>query len=317
MEKVIIEIIHANRLRKEYRVFHSLPVKIGRGFDNDIIIPDPYLSENHVIINRETEGEGWFIEDLNSRNGLYSVKDKKNVLRARINSGDIFEIGKTRICIMSPAHAVPPALPIVRMSRFLTKISRPVPLCLLSVLMLSVFAVSGYLESHDEVQQTAIIMGCIGVYLAILGWCGIWALIGRIIKSRSQFAVQLAVTCLFSIFLIPLEIFNSIINYATRSTLFDELIETLIYSIFTAALLFYNLSIATNLSAIKKYATILGIVLIIMMMETLSYYDGRNEFSNHPEYNISLKPPFMKLRPSKTMDVFLRDSEKVFKKEDK
>ena len=317
MEKVIIEIIHANRLRKEYKVFNSLPVRIGRGFDNDIIISDPYLSENHAVINREAGEEGWFIEDLNSRNGLYSVKDKKNVVRADINSGDIFEIGKTRICVMSSAHSVPPALPIVRMSKFLTKISRPVSVCLLSVLMLLVFAVSGYLESHDEVQQTAIIMGCIGVYLAILAWCGIWALIGRIIKSRSQFATQLAVTCLFFILTMPLEIFNEVVNYATRSTLFSELIETLFYGIFVAVLLFYNLSIATNLSAIKKHATILVIVLIIMMMETLSFYDNRNEFRNHPEYNASLKPVFFKLRSSKTVDVFLKDSEKVFQKMDK
>ena len=54
MEKVIIEIIHANRSRKEYKVFNALPIKIGRGFDNDIIVPDPYLSETHAIIDRET-----------------------------------------------------------------------------------------------------------------------------------------------------------------------------------------------------------------------------------------------------------------------
>lgn len=71
--------------------------RIGRGLDNDLCIPDGYVSKEHAIIEcRPTDGaEGayeYFLIDLKSTNKTY-VNDTQ-VSRMRLSGNDMVKIGR-------------------------------------------------------------------------------------------------------------------------------------------------------------------------------------------------------------------------------
>ena len=65
--------------------FNSASISIGRGLDNHIIIDIGAVSRNHCILGRE--GDDYYINDLNSRNGTY-VNGKRINGRVKLNNGD-------------------------------------------------------------------------------------------------------------------------------------------------------------------------------------------------------------------------------------
>ena len=64
-------------------------VRIGRGPDNDIRLPDPSVSRQHAIVARE--GRGWVVRDLESTNG--TRHNGSRVQRAVLAAGDRLKIG--------------------------------------------------------------------------------------------------------------------------------------------------------------------------------------------------------------------------------
>ena len=64
-------------------------VKIGRGEDNDIVLPDPQASVEHAVLERV--GETFRIRDLGSRNGVFLGAQK--IEQRTLHNGQAFRIG--------------------------------------------------------------------------------------------------------------------------------------------------------------------------------------------------------------------------------
>ena len=65
-------------------------IAIGRGEDNDIVIPEGFVSHHHAVIYQH--GNQYVVEDLGSMNHTY-VNDQVLEGRAYIKPGDIVRIG--------------------------------------------------------------------------------------------------------------------------------------------------------------------------------------------------------------------------------
>ena len=73
-----------------HRFAFSEQISIGRGEDNNIRIPEGFVSHHHAVIYQH--GSQYVIEDLGSVNHTY-VNDQVLTGRAYIKSGDIVRIG--------------------------------------------------------------------------------------------------------------------------------------------------------------------------------------------------------------------------------
>jgi len=65
-------------------------ITIGRGEDNDVVIPESFVSHHHAVLFRR--GSQYVIEDLGSRNHTY-VNDQLLTGKAYIRPGDTIRIG--------------------------------------------------------------------------------------------------------------------------------------------------------------------------------------------------------------------------------
>ena len=112
MAKLIIEIVHPLRFLREYRTFDAPQIRIGHGYDNDLVLGDPHVSPAHLIVRSRSrssssgEEQGWIVEDIGRENGMYLRKLAKVVDQARLDPGDEIVIGHTRLRFLSPEHPV-------------------------------------------------------------------------------------------------------------------------------------------------------------------------------------------------------------------
>lgn len=77
----------------EYAIAGSL-VRIGRGDDNDIVLPDSNASRNHAELVRDGSGR-YLVRDVGSRNGI--LVNRKKTPQAVLKNGDKVTIGSTNV----------------------------------------------------------------------------------------------------------------------------------------------------------------------------------------------------------------------------
>src|SRR5262245_36288509 len=66
-------------------------ITIGRSKDNDIFLPDRWLSRRHAEILQVAEG--FYVVDLGSKNGTL-VNDQRIRERLRLRAGDVITLGE-------------------------------------------------------------------------------------------------------------------------------------------------------------------------------------------------------------------------------
>ncbi len=74
-------------------------ITLGRRPHNDVVIDNLAVSGEHAVLLRESEGEGYVVQDLGSTNGSYI--NGKPIKRAAFSEGDSLDIGKYTLRLLS------------------------------------------------------------------------------------------------------------------------------------------------------------------------------------------------------------------------
>jgi pSer/pThr/pTyr-binding forkhead associated (FHA) protein len=82
-------------------------VRIGRGYDNDVVLDDPYVAVNHVVVFRDDAGR-LVGDDRGSVNGMFLDRDRTRQERIVIDGERPIRIGHTYLRIREASHAVEP-----------------------------------------------------------------------------------------------------------------------------------------------------------------------------------------------------------------
>lgn len=107
MGKIILEISQPYSTTAQRFVATASRVVVGRGYDCDVILDDPYVSENHFEVTLLAEGR-FLVTDKGSVNGVFKGLEKMPNEPFAIESGQEIKVGRTHIKLFSPQHAVPP-----------------------------------------------------------------------------------------------------------------------------------------------------------------------------------------------------------------
>src|SRR6202048_5276233 len=78
---------------------------IGRGYDNDVIVDDPYVAARHLRIFRDETGQ-LVAEDMGSVNGTFLDGGNSRLARIMIDGGHPIRIGRTYLRICEFSHVV-------------------------------------------------------------------------------------------------------------------------------------------------------------------------------------------------------------------
>ena len=315
MAKLIIEIVHPLRFLREYRTFDAVQVRIGRGYGNDVILADPHVSPDHLIVRNE-EG-GWIAEDISGENGMFVHKLSKVLERARLDSGDEIMIGRTRLRFLSPDHAVAPTKLLVQVHAFFRGIEKPVNAWSILLVCTMIFTAHVYMTSIEDVSILKLASGSLGFLFTAFAWAGAWAFIGRMIKHKTQFAAQLSLVLLFLVAGLMSVNLSEYAGYSFNSVIVEIIVIAILLIGLGTAFLVGNMTLATNVSLRKRIAVCSSVFFGIIAILTLLYYSFKDEFNPNPMYFSTLKPPFAKILPDKSIDQFLAQTTDIFDVPDK
>lgn len=321
MAKLIIEIVHPLRFLREYRTFDAPQIRIGRGYDNDLILGDPHVSPAHLIVRSRSsssgEEQGWIVEDIGRENGMYSRKLAKVVDQARLDPGDEIVIGHTRLRFLSPDHPVAATKLLVPTHPFFQRIEKPVNAWSILLVCAMIFTAHVYMTSIEDVSILKLASGSLGFLLTAFAWAGAWAFIGRMIKHKTQFAAQLSLVLLFLVAGLMSVNVSEYAGYSFNSVIVEIIVVAILLSGLGTAFLVGNMTLATNVSLRKRIAVCSSIFLGIIAILTLLYYSFKDEFNPNPIYFSTLKPPFAKVLPNRSVDQFLTETAGIFDFSDK
>jgi pSer/pThr/pTyr-binding forkhead associated (FHA) protein len=153
-------------------------VHIGRGYDNDVIVDDPYVAARHLRIVRDENG-ALVAEDLGSANGLVADQDRRRVERAVLDGRRSIEIGRTRLRVREVDHAVEPE----RISRPRVRIW-PLVLGLAGALFGAEF-LTMWLGQTTEQKPGDYLSSLLMLGLFVVVWTTAWAVMSRIFSGRA------------------------------------------------------------------------------------------------------------------------------------
>lgn len=318
MAKLIVEVINRLGHTIERFKFDELPIRIGRAYNNDIILNDPHVSPEHLIIHDaedQLSNVQWRVEDCDSLNGTqlkhHSITNENNSANL-LSSGDDVIIGRTRLRFYAAWHSVPETHAMPTSEHIESLISRPAVAIGLILFTLLSLIINTHLLTATRVPGEKLIASALPVILGILVWAGAWAFAGRVMRHRTHFLVHLSITTLFALSLVILNNLGEYVAFLTSSTLVSRSFEFLGMGLLLFTL--FNVNIE-NASAMSRKAR-------LMMSHTLTWgflifsvfmdYANKPDFMHSPSFASQLKPPFARLVPSSSVDAFLAQSNEIF-----
>ena len=94
------EVLHRHRI-------DALPIRLGRGYENDFILDDPYAAPRHALIEATPDG-GMVLRDLDSMNGV--VHHGKRMTTVPLTGDTVIRVGHTSLRVRAADYAVEPEL---------------------------------------------------------------------------------------------------------------------------------------------------------------------------------------------------------------
>ena len=89
----MIELMSGGPLRGRRVAVKKVLVRIGRGPDNEIVIPDESVSGSHATLERR--GEEWFLRDWSSRNGTF-VRQERIERETKLQGPTVIQFGNVQ-----------------------------------------------------------------------------------------------------------------------------------------------------------------------------------------------------------------------------
>ena len=310
MAELIVEIVDRNGVAVRTQGFDALPVRIGRGYGNDLIVADPYVGAEHVRIGRDEAG--FVVEDLGTQNGVYMRGRRVSSDRVHVESGEAIVIGGTRLRLLSPSHPVPPALSMGFWSR---PGGRALSRVLTWASLLPTFGVlllDEYLSSVSKARPAKLLDEVISVMILALVWAAFWSLVGYTARRHTRFhaqllianAIILSVTLLDTVcenvaYGLNLESVRTIGMYAGAGLLFGVLV-------------FRSMGLALETGRRGRVVVSTISAVVVVLIAVIVHFAEKPDFEDTPVISTVLKPPYVKVVPGSSVDAFLQRSRETF-----
>lgn len=261
-------------------------VRIGRGYDNDIIVDDPYVGARHLRIAREAGGS-LVAEDLGSANGLFAGESKRSAARVDVHGEAAIRIGSTRLRIREASHAVEAE------RRFEPQGWGWPVAAVLAVAVLALEVVSTWLGQTTQPKLADYASPVFIVGLAVSGWTAVWSILSRIFAGRARFRRNLLVALTG---LLLVSVLMELTDYGAFALSSRELTAYRYVGLWLAIglLAFVHLRMISRSHLRLKATGVAAAALAVIAMQTLS--NAKNHAAmDRQSFVQQLKPPSFRL----------------------
>jgi hypothetical protein len=273
-------------------------VRIGRAYDNDVVLDDPYVAPRHLRIRRDATG-ALVAEDLGSLKGLFVPGNRKPVKQVALDGDGILRVGHTWLRARQAGHAVAPERVEARQAR-----AWPVAAALV-IVILGLEVLGLYLNEIAETKLTRYLVPLLTGVMLLLGWVASWAVLARIFAGQARFERNLVIA----------------LTGALTYSLYNELVDLSVFGFAWRPLVTYQYIGAWVLLAgtcffhlrelgpgwwKAKLGAVAALALVAILMQT----SGQSELFGSRDREAPtrrLLPPSFRLSPGHSVDAFFGD----------
>ena len=180
----ILEILSRNGEVEGRQRFDSLPIRLGRAYDNDYILEDPHTAAHHAQIELNEQGH-LQIRDLGSKNGITYQNRRHHTLE--LDGNRVVRLGQTLIRVRDRDFVVEPE--IVDVNNYRWEGWRPALAAFLLIIFQSAF--TKWISQSEAFSFTVYTQYTIGMLLSALVWSGLWAGANRLFAAHPRFGRHL------------------------------------------------------------------------------------------------------------------------------
>jgi hypothetical protein len=301
------ELIHVEVLGRTGEVVHRiavrrLPATIGRAYDNDVIIDDPYVSPHHLRVER-LEDRTLRVLDLDSRNGLYVSHPNRRVTELAVSGDTRLRIGHTLMRLRGRDWPVPPEEPDDAAERW----RKPGVTALALAAYLALLALHTYASTIEDFQPARLLAGLPFALIIPAIWSGIWAAIGRLFSGRASFLAHCTVALTAASSALVIEPLLKLAAFALSMPVLAS--ETIIAIAFiVGGALYVHLRLVTRLQASWLAAGSAVVVLMAVVGTRVStWLETRDDVDRIDTLNV-LYPSYVRVVPADTPAQFMQDA---------
>ena len=280
----------------------SWPAKIGRAYNCDLILDDPYIAPNHIEI--AAEGERIFrIQDMGSINGVTIANIPGRKTDATITPDDIIRIGHTQLRIR------PRDFSVTAETKYSAKSwqRRPTILLLSAMAFLVVLifsALLNYTETNIGSFVTPVIVVCVMVVL----WIVAWSFGGRLFAGKSNFIPHAIIGCLGVTLFLGSNMLVDLVSFTLDSAFISSLSIEVAFLVFML-ILYWHLRLISRARP-RVVAGIAGAVALLMISTSMLITNIRHENDlDHQSYRNTIGPPFLLMVGGKSPEAFIGSME--------
>jgi hypothetical protein len=288
--------------------FEQLPITIGRGYNNDLILDDPYIAANHALIEMSATGE-IVIRDLDSENGL--VQQGKRQSQIKLDHHSI-RLGHSILRFRHAGYQVEKALKDKASHRW-----EGWPPAIAGLLMITLSGlISVWLSSTAKLTAISAITSISYMLIAVLVWAGIWAFATRMMSgSGSRFGRHIFIVACAAVLLDSWELISTTLAYAF-SLEFLTLYASHIGIAIAAGMIFFHLSTINDEHPKRFIISALVIALVSSSFVLISNYKNNGQLADNL-YMTTLLPPALRLSGNMPVASFIENAKELKPKLDK
>jgi hypothetical protein len=274
--------------------------RIGRAFDNDVVVDDPHVAPHHVRIHRAEDGE-LVAEDLGTLNGLFSEHGAHRATRVSLAKEPGLRIGRTIVRVRDAAHAVEP-------ERLLTPPRAHARWAAgLGAALVVLVLIVQWLANTGEASANLVVLPLLGIATAIAVWTSLWSMQSRLLLGQSRFAVHLRIALTAALAIVVWDQLDDTLSFAFASRALADYGSLGLWAILGATCYAHLRAMDT-----RHMNFAMSLVVALVSAGALLQYVGRSESQKIIGQRATLgdlRPPAFRLVPLASADEFFKKAE--------
>ncbi len=297
-----IEILAENGEVRQRQRIASLPIRIGRGYDNDFILDDAHTAARHAIVEDDGAG-GLLLRDLGSQNGV--IHRGQRQLQVALSGNSIVRLGHTRLRVRASDHPVAPELSDT--TRHDWEGLHPAIAGLTMIGASAAF--SNWLSDADAFEPISYLMIIAYALGGGLVWASIWAVANRLFGHVARFGRHLFIIGCGLLAMEAWELGSNVAAYALSLEVLTRYGRHM-FIVIVCAMIYHHLCTIKpqhprRFGLVAVVLAILGSTLILLSNLQIS---GRLA---DEAYMAVIYPPALRLSPDHTTDAFFGDAARL------
>jgi hypothetical protein len=295
-----IELLARNGDVLQRQCVDKLPIRIGRGYGNDVILDDDYAAASHAIVEADAAGH-LVLRDLGSRNGIVVAGRRR---QDAVLAGDtVVRIGHTSLRVRAADCPVAPEL----VDHTLHGWEGVLPGAVGLLLTASIVLLARWLSDAEFFESARYAEALAGGLAAALLWGGAWAFANRLFGRHARLGRHLFVFGCGITALAGWIALGCLLAYAFSAESITHYGSHLA-TVLLAGIVYFHLSTIRPRNRVR-FRWICACLAVLSSSLILAGNVQRTGRFSDELYMSVLLPPAMRMSPDHGVDEFMRDVE--------